>query len=154
MDKSGLGEQLLWSRLVVGLRGRREVRIDLDPAAIPVAAARVDGQALELEKDLDVMHGHLDAQQLAPMDVWGAVIDALQLDVAVGMEFGVLPLSHVKLHDRQELQSGFLDTLEALPTGDAKREWGRWLIRSTHSRRAMLICVSEVKRWPRWRKRT
>jgi hypothetical protein len=30
VDKSGLGEQLLWGGFVIGLRGWREVRVDLD----------------------------------------------------------------------------------------------------------------------------
>lgn len=55
VDEAGLREELLRGGLVVGLRGRREVRIDLDPPAILVPATRMHGQPLELEEDLHVM---------------------------------------------------------------------------------------------------
>jgi hypothetical protein len=60
------------------------------------------------------MLGELHSQELAAVDVGRAVVDALQLDVAVGVELGLLPLAHIERHGRQGLQSGFLDALEAL----------------------------------------
>src|SRR4051794_995835 len=62
MDKSGLVEQLLRRSFVIGLRCRREVRIDEDASAVSVAAAWVDRQALEVQEDLHLVLGDLDAQ--------------------------------------------------------------------------------------------
>ena len=52
----------------------------------------MDRQALEVQEDLDLVLGDLDAQLLVPMDVRGAVIVAFDVHVAVGMQRGVLPL--------------------------------------------------------------
>ena len=62
------------------------MRIDLDAPAVAMAAARMDRQALEPQEDLDLVLGDLDAQLLVPVDVRGAVIVALDVDVAVGVQ--------------------------------------------------------------------
>ena len=120
VDEARLREQLLRCRLVVRLGGRREVRIDLDAPAVAMAAARMDRQALEPQEDLDLVLGDLDAQLLVPVDVRGAVIVALDVDVAVGVQLGVLPFPAVHAPDRQRLECGFLQRLEALAARDAE----------------------------------
>ena len=78
-DKAGLGEQLLWSGLAVGLGSRREVRIDFDPPAIAVPAARVDSESFKSVENLHMVLGELHAQHLAAVDVRGAGGNALDL---------------------------------------------------------------------------
>jgi hypothetical protein len=50
MDEAGLWEKLLRRSLVIRLGVGREVRIDEDPLAIAVTAARMDRQALEVQE--------------------------------------------------------------------------------------------------------
>ena len=80
----------------------------------------MDRQALELQEDLDLVLGDLDAQLLVPMDVRCAVVVAIDVDVAVGVQLRRLPLPAVVLHAGQRLECGFLDRLEALAARDAK----------------------------------
>ena len=68
--------------------------------AIAVAAARMDREAFESQEDLELVLGDLDAQRLVPVDVWGAVIVALDHHVAVRMQFGILPFRAVHLVQR------------------------------------------------------
>ena len=96
------------------------MRVDLDAPAIAMTASGMDRQALELQEDLDLVLGDLDAQLLVPMDVRGAVIVALDVHVAVGMQLGVFPLPAVHIPDRQRLERGFLHRLEALAARDAE----------------------------------
>jgi len=63
------------------------VRIDLDPPAIAITAARMSGQPVEVQEDLVPVLSLL----LLPVDMRGAVIVALDRDVAVGVECGDLP---------------------------------------------------------------
>jgi len=65
-----------------------------------VAAARVDRQTLELQEDLHMMLGHFDPQHFAAVDMRGTVVDALELDVAVGMELRLAPLANVERNGR------------------------------------------------------
>ena len=46
----------------------------------------MDRQALEVQEDLDLVLGDLDSQLLVAMDVRGAVVVALDGDVAVGVQ--------------------------------------------------------------------
>src|ERR1022692_2771348 len=85
-----------------------------------MAASRMDCQAFEPQEDLHLGLRDLDAQLLVPVDVWRAVIVALEVDVAVGMELCVLPLPTLHVPDRQGLEGGFLQRLEALAARDAK----------------------------------
>jgi hypothetical protein len=48
MDEPGLRQQSLWRRLVIRLRRRREMRVDLDAPTIAVATALMDGQTFEI----------------------------------------------------------------------------------------------------------
>lgn len=64
MDEPGLRQQSLGRRLVIRLRLRRELRIDLDAAVIAVTTAWMDGQTFEIQEDLDVVLRELDAQLL------------------------------------------------------------------------------------------
>ena len=89
VDEARLRQQFLRRRLVVGLRVRWEVRVDLDAPTDFLSAARMDRQAFELQEDLDLVLGDLDAQLLVPVDVRGAVVVAIDVDVAVGMQLGV-----------------------------------------------------------------
>jgi hypothetical protein len=61
VDEARLREQLLRRRLVVRLRCRREVGVDLDAPAIAIAAAGMNGEALEFEEDLDLVLRQFDA---------------------------------------------------------------------------------------------
>ncbi|MBK7250680.1 MAG: hypothetical protein IPI06_07360 [Gammaproteobacteria bacterium] len=74
------------------------MRVDLDPPAIAMAAARMDRQAFEPQEDLDLVPGELDPQLLVPVDVRGAVVVALDIDVAVSVQLGLLPLPHSPRH--------------------------------------------------------
>ena len=96
------------------------MRIDLDALAIAMAAARMDRQTLEPQEDLDLILGDLDTQLLVPMDVRGAVVVALDIDVAVGVQLGVFPFREVYVPDRQRFERALLHGLEALAARDAK----------------------------------
>src|SRR5437016_6057082 len=85
-----------------------------------MAAARMDREAFEAEEELDLVVGDLDAQLLVPVDVRGAVVVALDGDIAVGVQFGFLPVPAVHIPDRQRLEGRFLQRLEALAARDAK----------------------------------
>jgi hypothetical protein len=63
-----------------------------------LATARMDRQAFKTQKYLDVVLGDLDAQLLVPMDVWRAVIVALDIYVAIGVQRGVLPVLRRSLY--------------------------------------------------------
>ena len=97
MDEARLREELLRRGLIIGLRGQREVRIDKDAFAIAMTAARMDRQALEVQEDLDVVFGDLDPQFLVSMDVRGAVLIALDVDVTVRVQRRVLPFGILQL---------------------------------------------------------
>ena len=60
--------------------------IDEDALAVTMAAARMDREAFEAEEELDLVLGDLDAQLLVPVDVRGAVVVALDGDIAVGVQ--------------------------------------------------------------------
>src|SRR5579864_8425289 len=85
-----------------------------------MAAARMHRQPFELQEDLDMVLGDLDAQFLVPMDVRRAVIISLDVHVTVRMQSGVLPVRILQVPDGQWLEGGFLDRLEALPAGYAE----------------------------------
>ena len=120
MDEARLREQLLGCGLVVRLRVRREVRVDPDSPPIAMTRTGMDGQTLELQEDLHVMLGELGAQKLAAMDVRRAVVDALHVDVAVGVELDLFPLANVERYRRQRFQGHSLDGIEAFAARDAK----------------------------------
>ena len=50
----------------------------------------------------------------------GTVVVALEVDIAVGMELRLFPFCAVNISDRQRLERGLLDRLEALASGDGK----------------------------------
>src|SRR6185437_9455449 len=104
MNEPGLGEQLLWRSFVVRLGGGREVRVNEDPLAIAMATARVDRQALEVQEDLYVALGNLDAQLLVAVDVRSTVIVALDVHVTVRVQGGVFPVRVLQVPDRQRLE--------------------------------------------------
>src|ERR1700686_5736366 len=79
-----------------------------------MAASRMDRQTFEPQEDLDLVLGDLDAQLLVPVDVGCAVIVALEVDVAVGMQLRVLPFPAVHVPDRQRLESSFLPALRTV----------------------------------------
>jgi hypothetical protein len=120
VDEARLRQQPLRRGFVVRLRGRREVRIDLDAPAIAVAAARMDRQAFEVQEDLDVVLGELDAQLLVPMDVRSAVEHGLHEHIAVGMERCGEPLAAVDVVDGQRLECRAFQRFEALAARDAE----------------------------------
>jgi len=60
-------------------------------------AAWMDGQALEVEEDLNMVLGDFDPKLLVPVDMRGAVIVALDADVAIGVQLRFLPLPAVEL---------------------------------------------------------
>ena len=57
---------------------------------------------------------------LCAVDMRGAVVVALDGDVAVGVQLRRLPFPAVDFHAGQRLERGFLDRLEALAARDAK----------------------------------
>lgn len=61
VDKARLRQQPLRCRLVVGIGVRREVFLDLDPLTHFHATPRMDRQALQVQKDLDLVLGQLDS---------------------------------------------------------------------------------------------
>ena len=61
MDEARLRQQFLRRRLVERDRVRWEVLEDLDSSSHFLPAPRMDGQALEIQKDLDMVLGELDS---------------------------------------------------------------------------------------------
>ena len=120
MDEARLGQQLLRCRLVIGHGVRREVLIEPDAPAFFVPTARMDGQALKIEEDLDLVLSDLDPQLLVPVDVRCAVIVAIDADVAVSMQLRFFPLAAVELDLRKRLQRRSFQRFEAIAPRDAE----------------------------------
>jgi hypothetical protein len=86
--------------------------------AVALATAVMDRQAFELQEDLDLVVRELDAQLLVPMDVRGAVVIPVDVHVAVRVQCRLFPFAAVEVSERQRLERGFLDRLEALAARD------------------------------------
>lgn len=122
--EAGLGEQVLGRSLVVRLRVLGEMLASLHAVPTFCAIPRVDGDALEMEVDLDLVFRELDAQVFAAVDVWSRVVRALDRDVAVGVELRPFPLGAVGGALRDWTERRLLMALESLAPRDAEPRVG------------------------------
>ena len=87
-----------------------------------------------LQEDLDLVLGDLDPQLLVAVDMRGAVIVALDADVAVGVQLGVLPLPARRIPAcGSGLSAAFSSVSKRSRRETPKRVWRRSLMRSMHS---------------------
>lgn len=90
------------------------MRLVEDAPTIAVAAARMDSDALQAQKDLDLVLSELDPQALVPMDVWSAVVHRFHVYIAVRVQRGVFPFARIKVLLGQRLERRPLHRLKAL----------------------------------------